>query len=71
MKRWGGIPRIGLGSQQTTPAKQKTTPEGADMELMSAIIEPNNMHLAYRRVTRNKGSAGVDGMRVEQLKAYL
>lgn len=41
------------------------------MELMSAIIEPNNMHLAYRRVTRNKGSAGVDGMRVEQLKAYL
>lgn len=41
------------------------------MELMSAIIEPNNMHLAYRRVTRNKGSAGIDGMRVEQLKAYL
>lgn len=41
------------------------------MELMSAIIEPNNMHLAYRRVTRNKGSAGVDGMRVEQLKAYI
>ena len=41
------------------------------MELMSAIIEPNNMHLAYRRVTRNKGSAGVDGMHVEQLKAYL
>ena len=41
------------------------------MELMSAIIEPNNMHLAYLRVTRNKGSAGVDGMHVEQLKAYL
>ena len=41
------------------------------MELMSAIIEPNNMHLAYKRVTRNKGSAGVDGVRVEQLKAYL
>lgn len=41
------------------------------MELMSAIIEPSNMHLAYRRVTRNKGSAGVDGTRVEQLKVYL
>ena len=29
------------------------------------------MHLAYRQVVRNKGSAGVDGMRVNELKQHI
>src|SRR3954469_18687755 len=29
------------------------------------------MHLAYQQVVRNKGSAGVDGMRVNELKQHI
>ena len=41
------------------------------MQLMEAVVERENMKLAYERVVANKGSAGVDGMRVEDLKSYL
>lgn len=41
------------------------------MDLMSAILEPANLHKAYRRVTRNKGAAGADGMSTGQLKDHL
>src|SRR5690606_38199610 len=34
-------------------------------------LEGENMRAAYRRVVANKGSAGVDGMTVEQLKAHV
>ena len=33
--------------------------------LLSAVLERPNMLLAYDRVMRNKGAAGVDGMKVE------
>ena len=36
--------------------------------LLEAVVERENMRLAYKRVVANKGSAGVDGMRVEDLK---
>jgi RNA-directed DNA polymerase len=38
---------------------------------MEAVVERENMLNAYRRVVSNKGSAGVDGMSVEELKPYL
>ncbi len=41
------------------------------MDLMSAILAPENMREAYQRVRRNKGAAGVDGMKVEQLDSHL
>src|SRR5690606_36444446 len=41
------------------------------MDLMSAVLERNNMRWAYDRVLRNKGAAGVDGMTVGELKACL
>jgi len=41
------------------------------MELMSAVLERDNMMRAYERVLRNKGAAGVDGMMVGDLKAHL
>jgi len=40
-------------------------------ELMERILAPSNVRAAYRRVKRNKGSAGVDGMSVGELEAYL
>jgi len=39
--------------------------------LMGAVVESENMRAAYRRVVGNKGSAGVDGMSVAELKPCL
>jgi len=39
--------------------------------LMEAVVEPRNMRQALKRVRANKGSAGIDGMTVEELPAYL
>lgn len=38
---------------------------------MEALVSPGNMSKAYRRVVSNKGSSGIDNMRVEDLKIYL
>ncbi len=38
---------------------------------MEAICERNNMKSAIKRVIRNKGAPGVDGMTVRKIKRYL
>ncbi len=39
--------------------------------LMERVVEEGNVKAAVRRVKGNKGSPGVDGMRVEELPHYL
>ena len=39
--------------------------------LMEEILERENLKLAYKTVVENKGCAGIDGMKVEELKDYL
>jgi len=39
--------------------------------MIEAIVERENMLRAYKRVTTNKGSSGVDGMTVAELAPYL
>ena len=39
--------------------------------LMEEVSDPRNLIKAMRKVIRNKGSAGIDGMKVEELPAYL
>ena len=39
--------------------------------VMEAVVESKNMREAYRRVVRNKGAPGVDGMTVDDLGEYL
>lgn len=41
------------------------------MELLEQILSNQNMNQAYKRVYRNKGTSGVDGITVEELKSYL
>ena len=41
------------------------------MELLEQILSNQNMNQAYKRVYRNKGTSGVDGISVEELKEYL
>jgi len=39
--------------------------------MIEKVLHRGNMLKAYAHVTANKGSAGVDGMRVEELAAHL
>lgn len=40
-------------------------------ELLELIIRRENLNRAYRQVRRNKGSAGIDRMQVDELLTYL
>jgi len=40
-------------------------------KLLERVIDRNNLNLAYKRVKKNGGSHGVDGMKVEDLLSYL
>jgi len=39
--------------------------------MITKILQPKNLYKAYRKVVSNKGSAGVDGMGVKQLRDYM
>ena len=39
--------------------------------LMEQILSRDNLNAAYLQVVRNEGAAGIDGMTVEELGAYL
>jgi group II intron reverse transcriptase/maturase len=39
--------------------------------MIEEVLHPANLMRAYRQVVRNKGAAGVDGMKVEELYGYL
>ena len=57
------------GAEVGTAASEQTKSE--DRLLMERVVERSNMRLAYERVTRNKGAAGVDGVAVSELKGWL
>ena len=39
--------------------------------MIEQVINRRNMHLAYKQVLANKGSAGVDGMQVKELRDFI
>lgn len=39
--------------------------------MIEQVINRRNMHLAYKQVLTNKGSAGVDGMPVQELRRFI
>ena len=59
----------GAGASRVTASSERSEPKVA--ELMDAVVERENMVAALRRVQANKGSAGVDGMSVDELTPYL
>lgn len=46
-------------------------PNETGYDLLEMILSPANLNLAYQKVKRNKGAAGVDKMEVELLSDYL
>lgn len=61
----------GDGAEPCTAARGRTKAEAATEALMEQVVERGNMWAAYERVLRNKGAPGADGMRVQDLKAWL
>ena len=58
------------GTESFAAQRGAESPAGIE-PLMEAVCERSNCKQALAQVKRNKGSAGIDGMTVEQLPAYL
>jgi len=56
-------------SGQAAPASPIMT--GSGDALMEVVLEGDNLRKALKRVQRNKGVAGIDGMTVDELPDYL
>ncbi len=63
-------PRDSVAGTESFVAKREAESPASD-QLMEEVCERKNCQQALARVKSNKGSAGVDGMTVEQLPAYL
>jgi group II intron reverse transcriptase/maturase len=63
---WGGE-----RSGEAEPTAPRAERSGLEHSLMERVVERGNLLRALRRVQRNKGSPGVDGLTVEDLPAYL
>jgi RNA-directed DNA polymerase len=63
------LPGSEAGASSATAKRDVFCPETE--HLMEAAVERENMQRAYERVVGNKGSAGIDGMTVDELKPYL
>lgn len=66
----GRNPGMALGGAEIDTA-YGAQPKSEKDWLMSQVVERANMQLAYSRVMKNRGAPGVDGMRCEDLKAWL
>lgn len=61
----GALTGSGITENNITNADR---PGGGKLE---EILTPSNLNQAYKRVKKNKGAGGVDGMQVEDLLQYL
>ena len=67
----GEAQRGGSEGAELRTADRGTESLAGTERLMEEICERVNLREAYRRVKANKGSAGVDGMTVQQLSEHL
>jgi RNA-directed DNA polymerase len=67
----GEAPRASAEGTESLTAKHGTENPAIGEQLMEEVCERENCKQALARVKANKGSAGVDGMTVQQLPEYL
>ena len=62
-----------VGSPRAEPFMAKPAPENPAVteQLMEEVCDRENLQSAWKRVQRNQGSPGVDGMTIEDAKDYL
>jgi RNA-directed DNA polymerase len=64
-------PRASVEGTESSGGKRGTESPAIAEQLMEEVCERENCKQALKRVRANKGSAGVDGMTVQQLPEYL
>src|ERR1041385_2137495 len=65
----GEAPRAARSGEASATAQG---PErSGDDDLLARVVERSNLARALKRVRQNKGSAGIDGMTVDELVPYL
>lgn len=60
-----------VSSELVAIPMKKTKFETDTVNLLERVINKQNLYKAYKRVKRNKGSHGIDGMCVDELLPYL
>jgi group II intron reverse transcriptase/maturase len=58
-----------FGRGEALPARQEA--EGLGQDLFRQVLESGNLMLAWKRVSGNRGSAGVDGLTIAESKVFL
>ena len=61
----------GAASGAETEATTRLRTKAESSRLMEVVCERDNLWLAYQRVVKNKGAAGVDGIGVTEFKSHL
>ena len=68
---WGEAPKASGEGTEVSVAMCAAESPAADECLMEEVCERENLKGALKRVRANRGSPGVDGMRVQELPRYL
>jgi len=69
-RRVGGGTAEGMGTGRQTCAARREEVRDGSLELMEKVVRRGNVVAAYKRVVRNGGAPGVDGMRVDDLESH-
>lgn len=68
--KWPGEARLEQRSEEAPTATQGNERSGTS-GLMELVLERQNLQAALKRVRKNKGSPGIDGMTVDELPDHL
>src|ERR1019366_2295654 len=67
----GEAPRVERSGEASTATHGNERSGTDDTRLMERVVARGNVMVALKRVQKNKGSPGIDGMTVEALRPYL
>jgi hypothetical protein len=67
---WGEAPEVQM-SGEAGRAAHRNERSGSNCPLMKRVVARENAEVALKRVRRNKGSPGIDGMTIEELTPHL
>ena len=69
-RREGMVETESSGGAQSVVSLESAEGDGADA-LLEKVLDRGNLNKAYKRVKRNGGAAGIDGMTVDDMLPYL